>query len=458
MKSYDVVVVGAGSGGIMAAITARRFYPDKSILVIRKDPLVTIPCGIPYIYGTYGTPEKDLVPIDRSFERNRLEGLVDKVLHIDRSQHIVTTYNNEKIGYQKLVLATGAEPLIPPLPGVEMQNIFTIRKTVPYLYYLLDAMNQAQSLCIVGCGYIGVEFAEESRKGRPNLAITVVEMVDHCLQQAYDEEISVKVEEALVGMNINLMLGARVEAFLGEGKVEKVRLVSGAEIDADMVILGLGVQPEIELARETGLMVGPTKAIQVDRYMRTSDPDIFACGDCAEKLSFFDESPANVRLASVASLEGRIAGSNLFKQNRVHVGTIGVVSTVVGGTAFASAGLTEAQARAKGYDVVVADAGSINRHPRAMPGVGKIVVKLVFDRKNMTVLGGQVWGAESGGEIINIIIGCILHQMTAEDIATYQIGTHPALTAWAAVYPLFEAAEIALQKQQELSSGEALLD
>ncbi len=451
MKSYDVVVVGAGSGGIMAAITARRFYPDKSILVIRKDPLVTIPCGIPYIYGTYGTPEKDLVPIARSLEQNQLEGLVDKVLSIDRSQHIVTTYGGEKIGYQKLVLATGAEPLIPPLPGVEMENIFTIRKNVPYLKYLLDVMNQAQSLCIVGCGYIGVEFAEESRKGRPNLAITVVEMVEHCLQQAYDEEFSARVEEALRNMDVTLWMGDKVESFLGDGRVKKVRLVSGAEIDADMVILGLGVQPDIELARETGLVLGPTKAIQVDRYMQTSDPDIFACGDCAEKLSFFDETPANVRLASVAALEGRIAGSNLFKQTRAHVGTIGVVSTVLGGATFASAGLTESQACAKGYDVVAGEAGSINRHPRAMPGVAKLVVKLIFDRKTMVVLGGQVWGAESGGEVINIISGCIQHQMTADDIATYQIGTHPALTASAAVYPLVEAAEIALQKQQPLA-------
>ncbi len=185
-----------------------------------------------------------------------------------------------------------------------------------------------------------------------------------------------------------------MEAFLGEGKVEKVRLVSGAEIDADMVILGLGVQPDIELARETGLLLGPTKAIQVDRYMRTSDPDIFACGDCAEKLSFFDEYLP--MYGWPRSFFGRAhCGKQPFQTESLHVGTIGVVSTVVGGTAFASAGLTEAQARAKGYDVVVADAGSINRHPRAMPGVGKNVVKLVFDRKNMIVLGGQIWGRKA---------------------------------------------------------------
>jgi len=447
-NTYDVIIVGAGSAGLVAAITARRFYPDKSILVIRKDPLVTIPCGIPYIYGTYGSPEKDIVPIDRYLDRNNLDGLVDKVLHIDRRQHRITTYNGETFGYKKLVLATGSLPIAPPLPGIDKQGIFTIKKNVPHLKYLLDALNQASNLCIVGCGYIGVEFAEESRKGRPDLNITLVEMLPRCLQQAYDEAFSVRIEESLKEMDVNLLMDEKVEAFLGNGRVEKVRLASGKTLDADLVILGLGVNADIGLAQEAGLEIGATRSIQVNRYMQTSDPDIFACGDCAEKISFFDEAPNNMKLASISATEGRIAGSNLFALNRANIGVIGTVSTKLGENAFCAAGLTEVQAKVKGYDVFVGEAGSINRHPRAMPGVAKLVVKLVFNKKDGTLLGGQVWGAESGAEVVNIISGCILHQMTADDIAMYQIGTHPALTPSAAVYPLVEAAERALLSQR----------
>lgn len=451
MKKADVVVIGGSAAGIPAAITSRRHYPEKSVLLVRKEQQVLIPCGIPYIFGIVGCPEKDLIP-DAVLKQNGIELLVDEVTDIDRDAHIITTAGGEKIGYQRLVLATGSGPIVPPIPGVDKKNIFAIRKDVPYLQSMCDAMDTCSNLVIVGCGFIGVEIAEEARRRRKDLNISIVEMLRHCLQLVYDEDFCVKAEEALRNQGIELLLDEKVEAFLGDEKVERVRLASGREIEADMVIMGIGAAANAELAKKAGLEIGPTKGIQVNRYMQTSDEHIFACGDCAEKVSFFDGKPSRLKLASIATMEARVAGANLFSPRRVNMGVIGVYSTILGETAFAAAGLTEAEAREKGYTVIVGEAEAVNRHPGCMPGAEKLRVKLIFEAGSRVILGGQVSGAKSGGELINAISACIHQRMTADDIATFQTGTHPALTASPIAYQLVNAAEMAIANSWRLSS------
>ena len=238
-------------------------------------------------------------------------------------------------------------------------------------------------------------------------------------------------------------------AFLGDGKVKQVELSSGRKIDADLVIIGIGAKANAELALKAGLEMGPTKGVQVNRYMRTSDLDIFACGDCAEKVSFYDGSPSGLKLASIATMEARIAGANLFQTQRSNNGVIGVYSTVLGNTAFCAAGLTENMAKEKGYNVITGVAEAPNRHPGSMPGMALLKVKLIFERGTHIILGGQISGAKSGGELINAISGCIHNRMTADDIATFQTGTHPALTASPIAYQLVNAAELALAAERK---------
>ncbi|MCK4402142.1 FAD-dependent oxidoreductase, partial [bacterium] len=279
MKDYDVVVVGGSAAGIPVAITAKRHYPDKSVLLIRKEDKVLIPCGIPYIFGTVGTPDKNIIP-DKVLEKNGIELLVDPVVRIDNKNCVVETKAGEQAHYEKLVLATGSEPMIPPIPGIDKGNIFSIKKDVAYLNEIIDAMEHASNLVIVGCGFIGVELAEECKKRNKNLNITIVEMMHHCLQLVYDKDFCLKAEETLIVQGINLMVDEKVESFTGSDKVEGIKLKSGKEIKADMVILGIGAVSNVELAREAGLEIGTTKSIMVNRYMQTSDPNIFACGDC----------------------------------------------------------------------------------------------------------------------------------------------------------------------------------
>lgn len=444
MKKADVVVIGGSAADVTAAVTVRRHYPQKNVLLIRKEKMVPLPCGIPYVFGIIGSPEKNLIPDDILLQ-NDILFIVDEVTDIERNNLIIKTVGGEKIGYQKLIIATGSVSMVPPLPGIEKKNIFSIKKNVLHLQEVVNKLANASSLVIVGCGFIGVEIAEECRRKRPDLDIKIMEMLRHCLQLVYDEDFCIKAEKALKEQNIELLLDEKVGAFLGGVNVEKVKLVSGKEINSDMVIMGIGAAADTELAKKANIKIGPTKGIQVNRYMQTSDENIFACGDCAEKVSFFDGKPSGLKLASIATMEARIAGSNLFSTRRVNMGVIGVYSTVLGDCAFAAAGLTKSEAQKRGYDAIVGESESINRHPSSMPGASNLKVKLIFEKGSKVLLGGQVTGAKSGGEVINTI-GAFIHQkMTADDIATFQTGTHPALTASPVTYQLVNAAEMAVK-------------
>jgi pyruvate/2-oxoglutarate dehydrogenase complex dihydrolipoamide dehydrogenase (E3) component len=192
------------------------------------------------------------------------------------------------------------------------------------------------------------------------------------------------------------------------------------------------------------LHIGPTGGIAVDRTMRTSDERIYACGDCAEKVSFFGGRPSLLKLASIATAEARIAAANLFGTRRESIGTVGVWSTAIGETAFATAGLTEILAARHGYNYVAGTAEAPNRHPGGMPGARAMKVKLVFERRTGVILGGQVMGDTAAGEVINAISACVQLRMTAEDVAIFQTGTHPALTASPIAYQFVNAAEAAI--------------
>jgi NADH oxidase (H2O2-forming) len=450
MRKVDVVVVGGSAAGITAAITSRRHYPDKNVLLVRQEEQVLIPCGIPYTFGTVGGPENNLIP-DGVLQKNEIELLVDAVVDVDPQEHTVETAGGEMIGYERLILATGSVPIVPPIPGSDKDNIFAVKKDVSHLTQLCQAVDKASDLAIVGCGFIGVEIAEECRRRHEGVNIRIVEMLRHCLQLVYDEAFCVRAEETLRGEGVELLLDEKVESFLGDGRVAGIRLASGNEVAADVVIMGIGAAANTVLAKRAGLEIGPGHGIEVNRYMQTSDPSIFACGDCADKVSFFDGKPSGLKLASIATMEARIAGANLFGPRRVNMGVIGVYSTLLGDTAFAAAGLTESLAREKGYRIIVGQAEAVNRHPGCMPGAEMMSVKLIFEAGSRVLLGGQVSGAKSGGELINAISACINQRMTADDIATFQTGTHPALTASPIAYQLVNAAEMAIAASWKLT-------
>ena len=441
MERAEVVVVGGSAAGLTAAITARRHYPDKRTLLVRKEKQVLIPCGIPYIFGTVGSPEKNLIP-DAVLEKHGIELLVADVREIDRTNRRIRTAEGEQIGYERLVVATGSLPIMPPIPGFDKENVFTILKDVSHLRQLQETLKQVHKLLVLGGGFIGVEFADECNK-LPDKEVTIVEMLPHCLLLAYDEEFCTVAERLLEERGIRVLTSSKVECFEGDVAARSAKLSGGEQVETDAVIMGIGVTANVELARQAELRLGPTGGVAVDRTMRTDDESIFACGDCAEKVSFFDGKPSPLKLASIATQEARIAGANLFETRRQNIGTVGVWSTAVGDTAFATAGLTEALAEGHGFRWVTGVAEAPNRHPGGMPGMKNMKVKLVFEKHTGVLLGGQVLGDEAAGEVINMVSACVQRRMTAEDIATFQTGTHPALTASPIAYQFVNAAETA---------------
>ncbi|MFA5309494.1 MAG: FAD-dependent oxidoreductase [Dehalococcoidales bacterium] len=445
MERVDVVIIGGSAAGVTAAVSCKRRNPGKSITVIRQEEDVSVPCGIPYIFGTLGSPEKNLIP------DGMLTGIGAKIIisaaeAIDRKNKTVRTADGE-VGYDKLILATGSSPVVLPIPGIDKENVFLVKKDVEYLETMLEAVNKAGDIVVIGGGFIGAEFADECKKNR-QANVTIIEKMPHCLQLAFDDEYCIEAEKVLTGRGVNIIGNDTVAAILGDDRVKSVRLTSGAEIKADVVIVSIGVAPNTKLAADAGLRIdSATGGVVVDRYQRVEgDADILACGDCSMKVSFFSGRPVKTWLASIATNEARLAAANLFTTQYAGLGAVGVFSTQIGDLAIAAAGMIERQARAEGYDIVVGQAKAPSKHPGGMPGAAPISVKLIFSRKDGVMLGGEASGSVSVGEIINVISACIQHKMTAYQVSLFQMGTHPALCASPIAYQTVNAAEDAVMK------------
>ncbi|MBN1375678.1 MAG: FAD-dependent oxidoreductase [Dehalococcoidia bacterium] len=438
MIQTDVLVLG-GLSGITAGMSSKRHYPDKKVVLVRKEGTVLIPCGIPYIYGTLGGPENNVIP-DGMLESNGIELIKGEAVTVDRKNKVVTLQDGQEVSYDKLVFATGSLPMVPPIPGVNKNNVYPVKKEFDYLKAVFEDMKSVRNVLIIGGGFIGMEFADECRKGR-DVNVTVVEALPHCLQLAMDDEFCAEAEAKLAETGVKILVNTKVEAILGNGTATAAKLSGGAELKTDMIILGIGAVPNTNLAQSAGIELGFNKAIRVDRCMQSySDPNIFACGDCAEKPSFFTGRPVGIMLASIATSEARIAGANLFSPVHQNCGVISVFSTMVNGRAFAVAGLTERMARQIGMKFVTSTHEAPDTHPGGMPDSCMTKVKLVFAKDTGVILGGAISGGKSVGEMINVLSACIMHKMTAHDITKFQMGTHPALTSSPIAYPIVNAA------------------
>ncbi|WP_285519672.1 FAD-dependent oxidoreductase [Thermococcus nautili] len=440
---YDVVIIGASAGGITTAISAKKFYPDRSVLVIKRETVGMIPCGIPYIFGTLKSVDDDILPVEKFLEPLGVDILTDEVTDIDPKRKIVRTKSGKEIAWEKLVLATGSKPAKPDFPGIDLDGIYTVPKDYEYLKRLRERVEEAEKIVIVGGGFIALEVGDEIRKLGKDVTLVVRSRL---LRSSFDPEFSEMIEERLEEVGINIAYG-QVEGFAGNEKVEKVRLLDGREIPADLVILSTGYRPNVELAVKAGLKV-TRYGVWTDEYMRTSHPDIFAVGDCVEHRDFFTGKPYQLMLASTATFEARIAGANLFKLQIVRENrrTIGAYSTHIAGLTLAAAGLTEEQAKREGFEVIVGYGKGPDRHPAKFPDTSIVTVKLIFSRDRGAILGAQIAGGKSVGEMINILALAIQKRLTASELYTLQIATHPLLTASPVGYQILQAAEDALAK------------
>ncbi|MEA2054963.1 MAG: FAD-dependent oxidoreductase [Candidatus Thermoplasmatota archaeon] len=442
----DVVVIGGSAAGIVAAVTGKSSYPEKDFILVREEEKAIVPCGIPYIFGSLESSDKDMLP-DGTVTKAGVNLKIGKVTAIDRENKICRLNDGTEIEFEKLVMATGSIPKVPGwLKGVDLENVFMIPKNKEYLDRMVEKLEQCRKVITMGGGFIGVEVSDELNKKDKEIAI--VEILPHVLEMAFDEEIASIAEEHLISRGVKIISGVGVKEILGDGKVDGVLLENGDRLDADAVILSMGYTPNTELAKKSGIDVNEKGFVKVDEYMRAGNPDIFAVGDCAEKRDFITRKVSSIMLASTACAEARTAGMNLYKLSTVKTfsGTIAIFSTAIGDLGFGAAGLTEKMARKGGFDIITGTFEGVDMHPGTLPGVHKQLVKLIAARESGVILGGEVVGGPSAGEITNLIGIVIQNKMTVNGILTAQIGTHPLLTAPPTAYPVIKAAEVLAKK------------
>ncbi|MBN1353172.1 MAG: FAD-dependent oxidoreductase [Candidatus Omnitrophica bacterium] len=446
IKKTDVLIIGGGPAGIVSAITAKRYYPDKNILIMKNVANGCIPCGIPYMFKSLKNPDDNKMGLD-SLRNKNIETAADDAVKIDRSNKTVFSKSGREYQYEKLILALGSLPIKPSIHGIEKENIYPIHKDMDYLKTTVDRIKKAKSVLVLGGGFIGVEFADEISK-IAGLKVYLAEILPHLLANSFDKEFSVLAEEKLKSEDVTILTVTQVAEFLGGKKVEGVRFGDGKELEIDSAILGIGAVPNTSLATKAGLDLGRGKGIWVDEYMRTVDPDVFAVGDCAGKRDFYTRKDTSVMLASTATAEARIAGANLYqlKVVRENKGTIAIYSTYVNGLVLGSAGLTETSAKKEGFEIIAGNAGGMDKHPGSLPGASSIKVKLIFSRQSGILMGGQVSGGMSAGEIINIIGMAIQQRVSVTELETLQMATHPYLTSAPTMYPVVLAAQDASDK------------
>jgi len=448
-EQTDVLVIGGSAAGVVAATTAKSNYPDKDILVVRKEEEVLVPCGIPYIFGSLESSAQNIIP-DAVLSKNDVRLKVAEVISIDQENKVCEAADGTEIKFDKLLLAIGSVPVQPKwLKGADKENVFTIPKDKVVIDKIRDQIFDSKKVVVVGGGFIGVEIADEINKLGKD--VTLVEILPHILYLAFDDKLAAHAESLLESRGVTVRTGTKVEEILGDKKVESVLTAGGEKLETDAVILSIGYHPNVNLAKKAGIKINDSGFICVDEYMRTSNLDIFAVGDCAEKRGFITGLTKGIMLASTACAEAKIAGMSLYKLSAVKTfgGNISMFCTVIGDVGFGAAGVTENLANEMGFDIVTGTFEGIDRHPGTLAGTNKQIVKVIATRESGRLIGGEVIGGRSTGELTNLIGFAIQNRMTIDSVLTAQIATHPLLTAPPTAYPLIKAVEIATKNRKK---------
>lgn len=451
MEKVNVLIIGGGASGLQAAISAKTYHPEKSVAVVRIEEKVLVPCGIPYIFGSLHSSDKNILP-DKMLTDIGVEIKIAEVTEIDIQKKFCTLSGNKKLYFEKLIFATGSVPTKPTwLKGGELENVFTIPKNKHYLDEMHAKLKPLKKIITIGAGFIGVEMSDEMNK--VGWDVTLVEIEDSILSRAFDKEFGDKAEELLKSRGVKVITGKGVKEIVGkDGKVNKVILTTGEELEADAVILSMGYAPNTKLAVKSGIELNKYGFIKTCEYMRVDNcsSDIFAVGDCAEKRDFLTRKLNTTMLASTACAEARVAGMSLYGLSpcKSFGGTIAIYDTAIGNTAFGTAGIIESKAIEEDFSVVVGSFTGMDRHPGKLEGMHEQTVKLIVAADCGMIIGGEVYGGLSAGELTNSIGFLIQSHVNIKTLLSAQIGTHPMLTGSPAAYPLIKAAEVIAQKMR----------
>lgn len=455
-----VVIVGGVACGPKTASRLKRIVPEAEITMVEKGPIVSYgACGMPYFVAGEIAEIRALMetPVgalrDPIFFKNvkGFETLTQtEVTRIDREGKTVDLVHlpsgkKETLHYDKLVLAMGTRPFVPPIPGIEL-------KGVTKMYHPDDAQavkeaaerGEIKHAVIVGAGLIGIEMAEAFRVR--NIEVTVVEMLDQLMGQLLDEEIARLAMKHLTDKGVRLRMNEKVEAFLGDGQ-GRIRAVktSNGEIQADLALLSIGVRPNNKLAGDAGLALDARGGILVNSYCQTSDPDIYAGGDCVSNACVQGLS-GNFIFApqgSTANKHGRIIANHIAQRAESFPGVLGTVICKAMDYTIARTGLTESQARALGYDVeTVLWAGT--DLPHFLPKNKPFCMKFIMNRRTRQLVGFQAVGAGDVDKRLDVAATAMSFRATVDEMAYLDLGYAPPYSP--PLDPILTAAHVAQNK------------
>lgn len=444
-----LIVIGGTAAGLSAASKLKRLKPEIEILVFEKSGYVSYgSCGLPYFVGDLIKEPEELVSLterELTEKRNIPTYIHHQVTHIDREKKEVTVINLDNreenvYSYTYLVIATGAVPIAPDIPGVGAENVFYLR-TVEDGIALKRKAADARKAMIIGGGFIGLEVAEElANRG---LEVSVFEQMPRILS-FLTEEFSAAVTETLGAHGVKVYSNTRVREILErDGKAVGIQTADGEVYEADCILVSAGVRPNSILAKDAGLELGIKGGIAVNQYMQTSDPAIWACGDCVQMYHLVTEKPVYVPLGTTANKQGRIAGENIAGVGHTFKGVLASQVTKVFDLYIGSTGLSLGQAVDAGFEVETTE---IKKGDRASyyPGGRENRICLIFDKKSGRLLGAQAMGSETIAGRINVFATAITCGMTIEQINELDLVYAPPV---APVYdPILIAASQALKK------------
>jgi NADPH-dependent 2,4-dienoyl-CoA reductase/sulfur reductase-like enzyme len=439
------VIIGGVAAGTSAASKAKRIDPNADVKIIQEESVVSYAaCGIPYVIEGVVNNFEELIERSPDVFKSKydIDVIVNTRAHkIDsfRKQVHATDLQSGKetiFDYDFLVVATGARAVVPNIKGVNQKGVFFVRNYSDGVK-INDSIRtrDVHSSIIAGAGLIGLEMVEAFKKRghteRGEMDVTVIEMADHILPSLLDKNVAKIVEKKLEANGVKIILGERVEEILGrDGQIKGIRTSAKRDIDSDFIVLGTGVRPNSEIARDAGVELGYTNAIKVEEYMRTNIPDIFAAGDCATARNYITNKDTYIPLGTTANKQGRVAGDNVAGGNTRFRGIAGSAITKVFDLFIGKTGLTSEECIRNGFDPVEEVIESITR-AGYYPGNKPIWIKIVADRKSGRVLGSQIVGGEGVKERIDLIALALLLKADIRDLASYDACyVPPASPVW----------------------------
>jgi NADPH-dependent 2,4-dienoyl-CoA reductase/sulfur reductase-like enzyme len=385
---------------------------------------------------------------DAMFENAGITNIIEEVTRVDTEKKMVVMSNGASIDYDKVILGTGSVPVIPPIEGIDLEGVLSLRTAV-------DAENikrfmeekSPKNIVFIGAGFINLELGALLSEMKPDYYnMTVIEFLDYPLPLMLDPELAAKIETYLVEKGFNMLMASKATKILGSGgKVTGVELETGETIDADMVMLSVGARPNLELAKDMNLEMGKF-GIKVNNYLETSNPDIIAAGDCVEKIHFVTKKPSPSQLRGPAVIQGRLAAKTLAGYKIEFPGILNNSAVRIFDKYIAATGFTDDQAQKEGFETVSTTVDSRSKHGM-IPGVKPWTIKLVFDKKTQRLIGGQIISdSDAAVKEIDAINALILGEKTVPELTTLMCAGNPDCSSEPSLEPITIAAEQALQK------------